>query len=77
MEIAVKNRFSLGDRLECVHPDGNVRWIPERMETAEGRLIKVAPGDGHRVWIDMPENRVGAFVARFLNDFRTAQPGPL
>ncbi|MBL8449697.1 MAG: tRNA 5-hydroxyuridine modification protein YegQ [Dechloromonas sp.] len=77
MEIAVKNRFSLGDRLECVHPDGNVRWIPERMETAEGRLIKVAPGDGHRVWIDMPENRVGAFVARFLNDFRTAQSGPL
>ncbi len=77
MEIAVKNRFSLGDRLECVHPDGNLRWIPERMETAEGRLTKVAPGDGHRVWIDMPENRVGAFVTRFLSDHRADQPGPL
>jgi hypothetical protein len=34
------------------------------MENAEGISITVAPGDPHHVWIDLPENAVGAFVAR-------------
>jgi len=28
----------------------------------------VAPGSGHRVWIDLPETRVNAFVARFVEE---------
>lgn len=66
MEIAVKNRFSLGDRLECVHPDGNLALTPGRMENADGQPSDVAPGSGHRVWIDLPERYTGCFIARYL-----------
>ena len=66
MEIEVKNRFAVGDRIECVHPAGNLSLTVARMETAEGEAAGVAPGNGHRVWIDLPESRVNAFVARFV-----------
>ncbi len=66
MEIAVKNRFTVGDRLECVHAAGNHAWTLGRMENQAGEAVTVAPGSGHRVWIDLPENRCGAFIARFV-----------
>jgi putative protease len=66
MEIVVKNKFSVGDRLECVHPAGNHVWTLTRMESAAGEPVAVAPGSGHRVWIDLPESRINAFVARFV-----------
>jgi len=66
MEIEVKNRFAVGDRIECVHPAGNLSLTVARMETAEGEPAGVAPGNGHRVWIDLPAAKAGAFVARFV-----------
>ena len=66
MEIVVKNRFAASDRLECVHPRGNHTWTPARMENADGQAVTVAPGSGHRVWVDLPESCVNAFVARFV-----------
>ena len=66
MEIEVKNRFAIGDHLESVHPAGNHAWLVEHMENAAGEAITVAPGSGHRVWVDLPEDRVNAFVARFV-----------
>ncbi len=66
MEIEVKNRFSVGDRLECVHPSGNTTHTVERMENAAGQPVEVAPGSGHRVWVALPEAKLGAFVARFV-----------
>ena len=36
------------------------------MEDADGQPVAVAPGSGHRVWIDLPESHVNAFVARFV-----------
>ena len=66
MEIEVKNKFAIGDRLESVHPAGNHAWTIERMENAAGEPVAVAPGSGHRVWVDLPESRVNAFVARFV-----------
>ncbi len=66
MEIEVKNKFTVGDRLECVHAAGNRAWALGRMENQAGEAITVAPGSGHRVWIDLPENRCGAFIARFV-----------
>ncbi|MCL2635293.1 MAG: tRNA 5-hydroxyuridine modification protein YegQ [Betaproteobacteria bacterium] len=65
MEITVKNRFALGDRLECVHPDGNHALTPTRMENADGQPVDVAPGSGHRVWIDLPARYAGCFVTRY------------
>ncbi len=66
MEVAVKNRFALGDRLECVHPAGNHALTLSRMENAAGQPVAVAPGSGHRVWINLPARYTGSFVARFI-----------
>jgi len=66
MEIVVKNKFSLGDRLECVHPAGNHSWTLNRMENQEGEPVSVAPGSGHRVWVDLPTTYTDAFIARFV-----------
>ena len=66
MEIEVKNRFAVGDRLECVHPSGNHEWALARMVDAAGETVAVAPGNGHRVWLDLPPEKAGAFIARFV-----------
>jgi putative protease len=66
MEIEVKNRFALGDRIECVLPASNRIQAIGRMENAAGEATAVAPGNGHRVWIDLPPETIGAYVARFL-----------
>ena len=65
MEIAVKNRFALGDTVECVHPAGNHVQRIGRMENAAGEAVDIAPGSGHRVWIDLPALYTKSLVARF------------
>ncbi|MBK9446286.1 MAG: U32 family peptidase [Betaproteobacteria bacterium] len=65
-EIDVKNRFSIGDRLEIIHPAGNSELALARMENTAGAAIDVAPGNGHRVWVPLPEASIGAYVARFV-----------
>ncbi|HSD36418.1 MAG TPA: tRNA 5-hydroxyuridine modification protein YegQ [Rhodocyclaceae bacterium] len=65
-EVAVKNRFALGDRLELVQPAGNRSFVLDAMESAEGAPLSVAPGSGHRVWLPLSADSVGAFVARYL-----------
>jgi len=37
------------------------------MEGREGQPVTVAAGDGHTVWLPLPETAVGAFAARYLN----------
>ncbi len=66
MEIEVKNRFAVGDRLECVHPSGNHEWVLACVEDAAGEAVAVAPGNGHRVWLELPPEKAGAFIARFV-----------
>jgi putative protease len=65
-EIEVKNRFSVGDRIELIHPSGNFELALTRMENADGALLGVAPGNGHRVWIPLPAELPGAMLARFV-----------
>lgn len=65
MEVAVRNRFAVGDRLEIIHPSGNTELLLTTMENGAGAPLSVAPGDGHRVWIDLPAEKTGAFIARF------------
>ena len=66
-QVNVRNKFAAGDRLEIIHPAGNVDATVQRMENAEGEPMDVAPGSGHTVWVDLPQNRVGGFVARYLH----------
>ena len=67
VEIEVKNRFSMGDRIEVIHPSGNWTFVLERLENADGRSIGVAPGNGHRVWIPLAPEWQGAMLARFVS----------
>jgi len=66
MRVAVKNRFALGDTVECVQPRGNLRSRIGRLENAAGEPVPVAPGSGHTVWIDLPAETAGAFVSRLF-----------
>ena len=54
LDIEVKNRFEVGDRLELMLPSGNRRFTLEAMEAGNGSALKVAPGDGHRVRLKLP-----------------------
>jgi putative protease len=66
-EVNVRNRFSVGDWLEIIHPGGNHDVQLTQMENAEGQSINVAPGSGHIVWLPLPASAVGAFVARYVS----------
>lgn len=70
IEVEVKNKFSVGDKLELVMPDGeNHEIILESMENLKGEAMDVAPGSGHQVriptkGIDIKGDRV--LVSRFF-----------
>jgi putative protease len=68
-EIETKNKFSVGDTIEVIHPDGNRLIQLEQMKNADGESISVALGNPMKVWIPVPgqENATrGALVARIL-----------
>ena len=65
-EIAVKNRFAVGDRIEFVLPEGNQACLVEKLFNEEGADIDAAPGSGHRVRVIAPCNVEKALVARFI-----------
>ncbi len=65
-EIAVKNRFGVGDLIEFIHPSGNREWRVEALIDGEGRQVEVAPGSGHVVRLAAPPEVRNALVARFV-----------
>ncbi|MGV6476309.1 prephenate-dependent tRNA uridine(34) hydroxylase TrhP [Azotobacter vinelandii] len=54
-EVQVKNRFALGDRLELMTPRGNLNFRLEALENKRGERAEVAPGDGHTLYLPVPE----------------------
>ena len=65
-EIEVKNRFSVGDRIEIIRPQGNLELVIDAMQSRDGAPATVAPGSGHRMRIALPPGCEGAFVARYV-----------
>jgi U32 family peptidase len=65
-EIASKNAFAVGDRLELVQPGGNREVLVDSIFNVAGDNIQRIPGSDHRAWLPLPPDSVGAFVARFL-----------
>ncbi|MDR2195514.1 MAG: tRNA 5-hydroxyuridine modification protein YegQ [Gallionellaceae bacterium] len=65
-EIAVKNRFQIGDRLEIIHPSGNRIVELAEMRGLENEALTVAPGSGHHVRIPLQGDYTKGMVARFL-----------
>ena len=54
-EVKVKNRFNLDDNLELMTPRGNFHFDLEYLQNTQGEAIGVAPGDGHTVYLPIPE----------------------
>ncbi len=65
-EIDVKNKFSVGDKLEIIHPSGNHIVELKEMKNLEGIAVTVAPGSGHRVRIPLQGELAKGMVARFI-----------
>jgi putative protease len=55
-EVDVKNKFVVGDSLELMTPQGNVVFNLERMENRKSESIEDAKGNGHFVFIPVPED---------------------
>ncbi len=54
VEVRVKNRFAVGDGLELMTPQGNLRFTLEQLQNAQGQALSVAPGDGHVLYLPLP-----------------------
>ncbi len=66
--IDVKNKFTVGDKLELILPEGNQDITVERMEDMHGHSMQEAPGGGYEVKIPLPElNSVNGLLARYTD----------
>ena len=66
-DVSVKNRFSVGDRLEIVHPSGNREIIVESMLNKKGEPVTEAAGSGISVKLPLPAADLkNAMLARYL-----------
>ncbi|MFF5868102.1 tRNA 5-hydroxyuridine modification protein YegQ [Pseudomonas sp. NPDC012596] len=54
-EVKVKNRFAVGDHLELMTPRGNYHFDLHHLYGRQQQPIDVAPGDGHVVYLPIPE----------------------
>lgn len=69
VEFLAKNKLVRGDRIEVIQPAGVREFTIDSLTDADGRPLAEAPGEGHRAWLALPADTVGAFVARYLRDF--------
>ncbi|MCP4488077.1 MAG: tRNA 5-hydroxyuridine modification protein YegQ [Gammaproteobacteria bacterium] len=67
LSIDVKNRFSVGDTVELMTPDGNIEYRLNAMQQERsGEAIDVAPGSGHQVRIPIPDDLPSMHVDKCL-----------
>ncbi|WP_369790021.1 tRNA 5-hydroxyuridine modification protein YegQ [Rouxiella sp. WC2420] len=78
-EIDVKNRFSVGDSIEIMTPEGNVQLFIDQMQNRKGEAINVAPGNGHIVYIPLPEEITlpyAILLRNLIDNSNTRNPNP-
>ena len=64
--VDVKNKFSVGDKLELILSEGNQDITVERMENMQGHTMQEASGGGYEVKIPLPEiHSVNGLLARY------------
>lgn len=71
-EVIVKNRFALGDHLELMTPQGNYHFDLDQLHNTTGLPIEVAPGDGHTVYLPIPE-QVDLHYALLMRDLTVSE----
>ena len=62
----MKNKFSVGDTLEIIHPSGN-QTVQLSAMTRKGEAVDVAPGNGIEVKIPQMQGKEKALIARVMN----------
>ena len=74
-EVIVKNKFQCGDQLEVMTPKGNFSFTLATLRDKNQREITVAPGDGYRVWLPIPDGTALEFalLVRHLEMGQTTQ----
>ena len=66
--IDVKNKITVGDKLELILPEGNQDITVERMEDMHGHSMQEASGGGYEVKIPLPEiHSVNGLLARYTS----------
>lgn len=60
-KVDVKNKFCVGDDIEIMHPEGNVKATLEAMRDKGGQPCQEAKGSGHVVYIPWPYERGAEF----------------
>ncbi|MGX2949754.1 prephenate-dependent tRNA uridine(34) hydroxylase TrhP [Ursidibacter sp. B-7004-1] len=75
-EVAVKNKFLLGDEVEMMTPKGNIVFKIERMLNRKNESVEAGLGDGHFVFLDVPADVEldYALLMRNLVDSNTRNP---
>ncbi|UJF19971.1 tRNA 5-hydroxyuridine modification protein YegQ [Vibrio sp. SS-MA-C1-2] len=71
-EVEVKNKFIIGDSLELMTPQGNIVFPLETMENRKGEIVESAKGNGHFVFIPVP-NDVDLEYALLMRNLNTGQ----
>ncbi|MBV2096194.1 MAG: tRNA 5-hydroxyuridine modification protein YegQ [Candidatus Thiodiazotropha sp.] len=67
IDLDVKNKIRVGDRLELMTPGGNHSFVLQRMEDQNGNAMQEAPGGGYRVRVELPVRAVeNALLCRYL-----------
>ncbi len=67
--IEAKNKFSVGDSIEVILPDGCFNTTVESMVTQYNEELDVAKGSGYKVWIPMREIKPElGFIARNFDE---------
>jgi len=66
-EVEVKNKISVGDRMELILPTGNREFVVEDMRDLHGQPLAEAPGSGWRVLLPLPAEHLElGLLARYL-----------
>lgn len=75
-EVAVKNKFLLGDEVEMMTPKGNIMFKINTMLNRKNEAVEAALGDGHFVFLDVPQDvdLDYALLMRNLVDSNTRNP---
>ena len=75
-EVAVKNKFLLGDEVEMMTPQGNIVFKINKMLNRKNAEVDAALGDGHFVFLDVPQDihLDYALLLRNLVDTNTRNP---
>src|SRR5699024_3257278 len=75
-EVDVKNKFTVGDHVEMMTPQGNINFTITEMSNKKGEKITTAPGNGYFVYLAIPDDIAldYALLMRNLTNTTTRNP---